>query len=652
MHSPAEIWFRLRQEWENYRLYRRPPVLTGATAPWPLALPPREQAAERLRGTAFGDRLLTLGGRIAGGEIPVFDQWIGVGDRPAWRVDFATGQQTGLDYFRRIPYLDVQAAGDHKRIWELSRHQHLVTLAQAWVLDRDDERYLSPLWRQLEHWIADNPFPCGINWTSALEVAFRAWSWCWIWHLAGDRMPAGLRQPFLEALYRHGRHLAVNLSVYFSPNTHLLGEALVLATLGHLFPAFPEAAEWRRLGGDTVREQYRTQVAADGSHIEQSSYYHVYALDMFLWFQMLEPPGPEEREITGRMAVFLEALAGQGGRIPLLGDDDGGRWFHPYGDRRAFGRSTLAVHAVLRGDTSSRWRTEEALAEVAVWWLGERARPDGGPAAAVVAGSRWFPESGLAVWSAGDCEVLVDAGPFGPWSGGHSHADTLSLTVRRGGEDRLVDPGTFTYVSDPALRSWFRSARAHNTVSVQWDGADGGWKGNQADETGPFGWRVKPAVRVLARNSGEDYEFLDAECRYGPVTHRRAVRFDKRTLDLWVADRVDGPAGVVAEFGQRWHCAPEWPEKERLFATENPAEVTIEESWRSPVLQTKEPIPAIAVRWQAGFPSRRASVFRLGGRSGASVQLTAHWQEGQVTLRCASDAGEPDGEAVLKLEQG
>jgi hypothetical protein len=659
MHSPAEIWFRFRQEWENYRLYRRPPEWRGGReVAWPLALPAREQAAARLRGTPAGNRILELAGRIGGGEIPVFEQWIRVGDRPAWRADFATGQQTDLSYFRRIPYLDVRTAGDHKRIWELNRHQHLVTLAQAWVLSADDTRYLAPLWRQLQHWIADNPFQCGINWTSALEVAFRAWSWCWIWHLAGDRMPAELRQAFLESLYRHGRHLAVNLSVYFSPNTHLLGEALVLATLGHLFPSFPEAEEWRRVGGGIVRSQYRSQVAGDGSHIEQSSYYHVYALDMFLWFQVLEPPGAEEREVTDRMAGFLSALAGGQGRIPLLGDDDGGRWFHPYGDRRAFCRSTLAVHAAMRGGSASRWQTEEELAEVAVWWLGDKARAAGGPGAEAAAESQWFPDVGLAVLRAGEWEVLFDAGPFGPWSGGHSHADTLSLTVRQGGEDRLVDPGTFTYVSDPALRSWFRSARAHNTVTVGWSGPDGGWNGNQAEETGPFGWRVKPAVRVLARSSGEGYEFLDAECRYGPVTHRRAVQIDKRTLDLWVADRIDGPAGVEAEFGQHWHCAPEWPEKELLFATENPAEVTIEESWRSPVLHTREPIPAIAVRWQSVFPSRRAAVFRLGGKAGAPVRLTAHWQEKQVMLRCGSGsegldgAGGLDGEAVLKLEQG
>ena len=55
-------------------------------------------------------------------------------------------------------------------------------------------------------------------------------------------MPDALRARFLTALNRHGRYLELNVSVYFSPNTHLLGEAVALHALGVLFPSFPRAA--------------------------------------------------------------------------------------------------------------------------------------------------------------------------------------------------------------------------------------------------------------------------------------------------------------------------------------------------------------------------------------------------------------------------
>ena len=33
----------------------------------------------------------------------------------------------------------------------------------------------------------------------------------------------------------------------------------------------------------------------------------------------------------------------------------------------------------------------------------------------------------------GDRHILIDAGPFGPGSAGHSHSDTLNIVVRSGG---------------------------------------------------------------------------------------------------------------------------------------------------------------------------------------------------------------------------
>src|SRR6185369_9327610 len=178
--------------------------------------------------------------------------------------------------------------------------------------------------RQLESWLDANPFLRGINWASALEVAFRALSWSWLWHMAGGEMTDALRARFLTALERHGRFLELNLSVYFSPNTHLLGEAVVLHALGVLFPSFPRAARWAETGGRIVEEQMSRQVRDDGSHFEQSAYYHVYALDFFLLHRVLAKPAPTYDDRLVAMAEYLDALLGVNGTLPLIGDDDGG----------------------------------------------------------------------------------------------------------------------------------------------------------------------------------------------------------------------------------------------------------------------------------------------------------------------------------------
>ena len=187
---------------------------------------------------------------------------IDTGPEIRWRRDYLRGIETGLDYFRRIPYLDTARAGDHKIVWELNRHQHLVILAEAYSLT-GDSRNLDEICAQLESWMAENPFHHGTNWASALEVAFRALSWIWIDRLVGRSMPARFRARWLHMLYLHGCHLANNLSFYFSPNNHLVGEGAGFARAWAVFcGTSPDAAAGNNWASRVMREQMERQIRA------------------------------------------------------------------------------------------------------------------------------------------------------------------------------------------------------------------------------------------------------------------------------------------------------------------------------------------------------------------------------------------------------
>src|SRR5205814_6089600 len=131
-----------------------------------------------------------------------------------------------------IDSLNFSEVGDHKIIWELNRHQHLVTLAKAWCVT-GEQRYAAELTAQWYSWQKANPYPLGINWASSLEVGFRSLSWLWVRQLISGCgcLPASFETDLLAALQRNGRHIAKYLSTYFSPNTHLLGEAVALLFL-------------------------------------------------------------------------------------------------------------------------------------------------------------------------------------------------------------------------------------------------------------------------------------------------------------------------------------------------------------------------------------------------------------------------------------
>src|SRR5205823_3410764 len=137
----------------------------------------------------------------------------------------------------RVANLDFHQSGDPKIVWELSRHQHLMLLARAWLYT-GDQQFLVALQRLWLVWRQSNRYPIGINWASALEVAFRCMAWIWVDHLTAGSEE--LKEDFRGALRTGIGECAVYieryLSTYSGPNTHLLGEVLALFQVGVLYP--------------------------------------------------------------------------------------------------------------------------------------------------------------------------------------------------------------------------------------------------------------------------------------------------------------------------------------------------------------------------------------------------------------------------------
>jgi hypothetical protein len=647
VRSFAEIRFRLFQEAVNLRLLLAPPAQDLPPPAAPLnGLPDPRPVAARLQGSAWARELEQLAHTILAGRTPLFEREVATGADIDWTRDYVhamDNRRFDRTYFRRIPYLDFSVIGDHKMIWELNRHQHLVVLAQAALLTGRAE-FIAEIERQLDSWLRQNLFQRGLNWTSALEVAFRAWSWIWVYHLVGEHLSPTLRSGLMTELYRHGRHLRHNLSVYFSPNTHLLGEAVVLHALGRLFPDWPEAGAWRAHGRDMVRRQMNDQVFADGSHYEQSTYYHLYAVDFFLIHHLLEPAPPDYQAQLRHMIHYLNAFLSPEGQLMPIGDDDGGRLFHPYGPRQGFARATLATCACVFPDAGWPVASEE-LPVQAVWWLGESALAEASFLRPMA--SELFADSGLAVMNSSDgrVRVLVDAGPFGRGGAGHSHADTLSIVAWRGGEEILIDPGSYTYVADPAWRNRFRGTAAHNTVCV--DGAD------QGVAAGPFRWAQKPEVERHVWRSSATHDYLDASCRGGEVRHRRRVLFLKDHGWLFVIDEAEelpGAApGRVRLIEQYWHLA----DRTAGARLHHPAALTGEwleggeVGWRSLVLGTKVAAPVWRIRRSGPLPATLAMVVDLGVEAPSDDPGEVTWEqgtlrwEGRIEIRWEDEADEP-----------
>jgi uncharacterized heparinase superfamily protein len=491
-----------------------------------------------------------------------------------WSLDPVSGLRAPLRHWSTLHSLDPLDGGDPKVVWELNRHAHFVTLGQAYWLT-DDDRFAAAFVDQASAWIDANPVGMGINWASSLEVAFRSIAWLWALGLCVDsgEVTPDFFARLLKSLIAHGRHIERYLSYYFSPNTHLTGEALGLLYLGLALPEMKRAEGWRKLGLRILFDQATKQVRADGVYFEQSSYYHRYTTDIYTHLFALTRADDNmiHREMDAMLRRKLEGMLDHlmwitrpDGSSPLFGDDDGGRLIKFTARAANDFRDSLAVGAAVlkRGD----WKYVAGTAPAEMLWM---IGPEG------VEGydrleaetpreiSKGFKSSGYFVmrdgWRRDSSFALIDCGPHGAEIGcGHAHADALSIEFASGGVTWLVDPGTFVYAVDAKMRDEFRSTAAHNTVTVD--------DQPQSVPSNPFSWRTTAKCRlrefvehngsIFFQGSHDGYERLQ-----DPVTHTRSALYLKPDPGVDLPGRLIVRDQFTAKkrhrYAIRFHFAPD-----------------------------------------------------------------------------------------------
>lgn len=561
----------------------------------------RDRAVDELRRRWPDAETATIAAaeRILGGSFDLLGYTdLLFGSPPDWHLDpLRQVRAPARAHWSRIDYLDPAVAGDHKVVWELNRQQYLVTLGQAYWYT-DDERYAEAFVAHLTSWMDGNPPSRGMNWASSLEVSFRAVSWLWGLHFF-RRSPA-LTEAFfarvLRTLQAHANHIERYLSTYFSPNTHLTGEALGLFHLGVVLPEFRHAARWRRTGLAVFAAEVPRQVLADGAYFEQSTWYHRYTVDFLTHLLVLARANgidleTQHADALERMLQHVLALTRPDGTVPLVGDDDGGCLMPLDGAPSDDFRAVLATGAALFGRPDFK-HVAGAAARQTYWLLGARGMQqfDDLAAAEPEATSAAFDSSGVYVmrdgWDADANYLLIDGGPHGSLSGGHAHADALAIVVSCGTDNVLVDSGTGTYTTDPAGRNRLRSTPAHNTVSV--DGH------SSSVPAGPFRWDVMASTVVDAWIATDRFDFFrgrhDGYTRFDrDLVHERSILFVKR--GYWVVrDRIAAADSHCVEscFHFSPHLQVERADGAAVLAGAGPAgvmRVHVHGAGRSPALE-------------------------------------------------------------------
>jgi hypothetical protein len=489
--------------------------------------------------------------RICSGLLDIFAlRGVRLASPPRWNRDPKSGIEAPLAFAKELDCHDSGLVGDIKYLWEPNRHQHLVTLAQAYALTKQP-KYLETIVEHLESWFLACPYGYGPNWASPLEAALRLISWAAVWQLIGnDKVERDFRERWLESVYQHAQFIRGWLSLHSSANNHLIGEATGLFVAALAWPHWPAARGWLATGKLILEREALAQNAPDGVNREQALWYQQFVLEFLVtallagkangqWFS-----ADYESRIEAMMD-FIASVMDAGGNVPMIGDADDGRVCR-YSPEEVFPyRSLLSLGAILfkRGDFKLKART---LDDRARWLLGaatadaEFERLDAESTRLPL--RQPFAEGGYFVLgcefdTAHEIRLVADAGPLGYRSiAAHGHADALSFTLSAGGMELLIDPGTYAYHTQERWRQYFRGTSAHNTVRI--DGLD------QSVPGGNFVWlRKARAACSLWLSSTEQDTFEGWHDGYmrldDPVKHRRLIQLQKKARQVLLEDTLE-----------------------------------------------------------------------------------------------------------------
>ena len=468
--------------------------------------------------------------------------WLSVpfdGGRPDWFLNPLTGARIGAER----PWWEISdfdaASGDIKIIWEPSRFDWVLSMAQGAASCEPGEA------ARLEDWLGDwcrrNPPYFGPNWKCGQETSIR------VMHLAMASLilsQRGAPLPGLRDLLRvHLARIAPTIGYAIGQdNNHGTSEAAALFIGGSWLHATGDAdgARWADLGRSLMENRIARLVAPDGSFSQHSLIYHRVLVDTLSMVEVwrrardLLPFSRLLHERATAAALWLFTLIDPGsGDGPNLGANDGAR-FLPltdtgYRDFRPSVQTAMALFADCRAyDGDGDWN-------LPLHWLGialSQAQAD-------PPGSRQFDDGGYAVLRTKAAMALLryPRFRFRP-----SQGDALHVDLWVGGSNVLRDAGTFSYNADRQTLDTFNGTAGHNTV--QFDRRD------QMPRLGRFllgEWLQADTVALDAGRATAEAAFTDWR---GARHHRQIALEDGRLI---VRDHL---AGRFSSAVLRWRLAP------------------------------------------------------------------------------------------------
>jgi len=363
----------------------------------------------------------------------------------------------------------------------------------------------------------------GINqqhaWDDNHSVAFRTMVLVNIWWRLRETngLSENLSSKILVALKRHGDFLA-DRNHYEPQYNHGINEAAALLLLAKSFPDLDKSNTWLKIAEDRLNTSVITAVDSDGVLVENSPYYHFYALEKY-WeiykyvkkFDPIVSKNFEQR--INKMIDYAVYILQPNQEVPLLGASLYRKVRNTGIDSEISSINKNFLYVLTRGKQGTKPNNLSIHYPIA---------------GQTILRSGWTGEGGYL----DQTQLIFDVGPFRTL---HSHLDALSFSLYGNGIALMPDSGLYTYEIGP-YKNYFNGTYAHNTVVV--DGQD------QKEGTAISG--------SFIQGNGFSYQTGEHDL-YDGVSHDRAITLLGKNLVL-VIDNLYSQS--THNYEQMFHLFP------------------------------------------------------------------------------------------------
>ena len=509
---------------------------------------------------------------------PFNQKKVSTGDREWWQIsDF------GLD------------VGDIKQVWELSRFDWVIKLAQRTSLGDAKSHEQLELW--LQDWIEKNPPYQGVNWKCGQEASIR------VLHLIVAARILECLEPtergLTELVHLHLQRIAPTLSYAMAQdNNHGTSEATAMY-VGGLFlerHGVQKGGDWAYLGRKWLQNRVNRLIEDDGSFSQYSVNYHRLMLDTLClaelgrqWFNdesFSQNLYKKAQAATEWLAILVDPETGD---VPNIGANDGARLTPLLStDYRDFRPTVILAYTLFYRAIPSKFAIDPLSSFELLDWLG-LAMP---PTDIDLPSCKNFDDGGFTVLSNANAKVVIRYPRF-KFRPGQNDLLHVDFWLER--ENLLRDAGSFSYNCDEPWLSYFPSVAAHNTI--QFDERE------QMPRVSRFLLGAWPATRSVHLNyAGSKNSFYCSYADAWETFHKRKVTLSESLLEI-----IDNIAGFKETAISRYRLSPQrtWVIKDneisdgehliRITADVPIADIRLVTGWESRYYFKKTQLPVLEV---------------------------------------------------------